>query len=194
MSMNSYTITDFGPSDLLTNTVLGKRRAKTSSEISTIAASLNGLLYAISGSYSVPAGEKLAMNISLAADSVLHTVVTNRGMPVEVMTQHATGSADGIFSAVNTNLCSDDSSPSQGQLYYSATPSGGIVASGYGEIQPSVIACEDSQPSIVVTNDTADTQSVKIFVLIEEIGARNPSFGLTPSTLLQPTTEMSLYG
>ena len=188
------TIQGFGPSDLLTTSKYGIRRSKVSSERSSIAASYNGLLYAISGEYAVAAGAKLAMNLYLASDSVVHRVVTNDGLPVEVRNEHATGSADGIFQSVNTNLCSSDSSPSQGQLYYSATAEGSIVACGHGEIEPSVIACEDGNLSVVVTNTSAGSADVKIFVLFEEIGARNPSFGLTPSTLLEPTTEMSLYG
>ena len=202
----TYTIPDFGPADLLTSEVEGLRRVKvepqntdssrlnTSSEPSIAQAVRNGMVYSITGSYNVAAGQALAMNLSLAAQSIIHKVTTNTGLQSYLYDSHATGVADGIFSTVNLNSCSIDNSPASAQLIYTAAPQGGIMAVGDSVISPFALADDVCNISAVTVNTTNAAKSVFLSILFEEIAARLPGFGLTPSTLLQPGTEMSIYG
>lgn len=182
------------PQSTYTNNVEFLRRIKVSSEPSLAAAVQNGLAYTISGSDVVNANDYLAMNISPAADSIIHKVTTNAGLVIDVYNQHATGVADGIFAAHNMNLNSIDTTPTEGQVYNPATVEGLSVFSGVTSIEPYVIIGFDNKASIVVKNTTGSTTTIKITVTLEEIGQRVPSFGLTASTLLLSGTEMSNFG
>ena len=188
-----YNIKDFGPSDLMTTEVEGIRRLKVSSEDSNIAAAFNGLLYSISASVSVLAGDSLALNLSLAADSVIKSASTVSGLPIALHGDHATGNADGIFLPNNMNQLSIDVSPSQGQLYEQAVANGDLLSAGESVLSLSFITGYQKNSSIVVKNTGSD-QVVFINIVFEEIGERAHVFGLTPSTFLEPTTEMSTYG
>lgn len=182
------------PDDLLTSDVTYIRRQKVSSEPSSISASYNEKLYSISASYSIQAGNSAALNISPASDIVITKAATNEGLPISIYSGHATGTADGIFTPSNMNMCSIDETPTTSQLFYAATAQGNKLDTGYSVIQSSVIACDSNEPSIVVKNTSEVTQVIDIYVLFEEIGPRSPDFGLTASTELEPNTEMSIYG
>lgn len=182
------------PESVYSSTTEALRRVKVSSEPSVAAGALNGLTYAVSGSNSVAAGDFIAMNISPASDILIHKVVTNQGLVFDVYNQHATGTADGIFTAKNLNLISNDVSPAQGQLYTPATSVGDIIFSGISEDNPYIIASFLKTPAILVKNTTGGIATIKITVIFEEIGQREASFGLTASTLLLSNTEMSNFG
>jgi hypothetical protein len=182
------------PQYIYTNDTEAMRRIKVSSEPSIVASIFNGLAYSISGSFSVANNDYLALNFSPAAESIIHKAVTNSGLNIEVRNAVATGTADGIFTATNLNLLSDDSSPAEGQLYSPATPQGSVISAGISSIEPYTICDLDHKPSIVVRNTTGVTTTIRITITFEEIGQRASSFGLTPSTILLSTTEMSDFG
>jgi len=182
------------PDDLLTNDVTYIRRQKVSAEPSSISASYNEKLFSISASYSIQAGNSVALNISPSSSIVITKAATNDGLPISIYSSHATGSADGIFQPSNMNICSVDETPTTSQLFYAVTPQGNKLDTGYGIIQSSVVACESNTPSVVVKNTSGSTQVIDIYVQFEEIGPRSPAFGLTASTELEPNTEMSNYG
>ena len=188
-----YNIQDFGPSDLMTNELINLRRLKVSSEDSSIASALDGFRYSISGTASVQQGNKLALNISLASDAVIKSASTNVGLPISINNQNSNGAADGIFQAHNLNLLSVDVTPSQGQLYEVAVAQGQELVSGIGSLEAGIISGYQKNVSVIVENTEA-LQDVKITVIFEEIGAREPVFGLTASTQLEPNTEISIYG
>jgi len=182
------------PDDLMTNDVTYLRRQKVSSESSSVAAAYNEKLYTIPAKYNIAAGNSIALNISPASEMVITKVVTNSEFSISIYSEHATGSADGIFAPVNMNLCSIDESPTTSQVYYAATAQGSRLDYGHGTLNTSIIACENTKPCVVITNDTLEADLIEIQVQFEEIGPRNPLFGLTASTELEPTTEMSAYG
>lgn len=182
------------PESVYSSTIEALRRVKVSSEPSVAAGVLHGATYAVSGSFSVAAGDFIAMNISPASDVLIHKVTTNQNLVFDVYNQHATGTADGIFLAKNLNLISDDVSPAQGQLYTPATPVGDIIYSGISEDNPYIIASFLKKPAVVVKNTTGGIATIKITIIFEEFGPREASFGLTASTLLLSNTEMSTFG
>lgn len=190
----TYTIQDFGPSDLLTSSRINLRRLKTSSEPSIAGATENGLAYTISGSFTVANGAYLAMNFSPAAESVIHQITVSGDYPIEVYDASATGTADGIFSAINRNLISLDESPAQGQLYYPASLNGDVIAAGVGSASPFVRCGFDVPVCVAALNNSGAEISIRITIEYEEIGPRAPTFGLTASTQIFPETEMSVYG
>lgn len=169
------------------------KRIKTSSEDSSVAAARSGLLYSISASAYVSLGDNLALNLSLAADSVIKSASTVNGLPIALYSDHAAGNADGIFLSNNMNQLSTDESPSQGQLYEQAIPMGSLLSSGESVLPLSFITGYQKNSSILVNNNI-ENQDVFINIIFEEIGPREPAFGLMGSTFLQPTTEMSNYG
>jgi hypothetical protein len=182
------------PQYIYTNDTEAMRRIKVSSEPSIVASVFNGLTYSISGSFSVANNDYLALNFSPAAESTVHRVVTNSGLNIEVRNAVSTGTADGIFNATNLNLTSIDSSPAQGQLYSPATPQGSVVFAGISSVEPYIICDLTHKPSFVVRNTTGATTTIRITITFEEIGQRASSFGLTASTILLSTTEMSDFG
>ncbi len=182
------------PNDVYTNDLEGQRRYKVSSEPSIGAAVFNGFGYTISGTFSVAAGAQLAMNISPASDIIIHKIVTNTNFPIEVYDEQSTGVADGIFIAANMNLLSVDSSPTQAQLYSDAVPQGNAIAAGIAILEPFIVAGFNQKPSVVVKNTGSLTAITRITVTFEEIGPRMSSFGLTASTSLMASTEMSTFG
>lgn len=182
------------PHDIYTNNIEGMRRPKISSEPSIAAATLNGFAYTISGTFATANNDYLAMNLSPASDVLIHKVVVNTGFAIEIYSNHATGTADGIFTAANMNLLSIDSSPTQGQLYSPATPVGDIVAADVTVLTPYVICGQNNKAAILVKNTSGSTATIKITVTFEEIGPRASSFGLTASTVIIATTEMSTFG
>lgn len=192
-TITPFTSVDF-PHDVYTNNVEDQRRYKVSSEPSIGAAVFNGFAYTISGTFSVDAGDYLALNLSPASDIIVHKVVTNAGFPIEVYDALATGVADGIFTSANMNLLSVDSSPTQGQLFSDAVPVGKLISAGVGVLEPYVVAGFNKKPAILVKNTSAVTTVMRLTVTFEEIGPRASSFGLTASTELFATTEMSTFG
>lgn len=194
MATKSYHIEGFGPSDLLTSDNIGIRRSKVSSADSRLSAAINEKLFSIIASYDVASGQKLALNLNFASDVIIHSIFVDSGFPYSIHNQHSTGDADGIFESHELNICSTDVSPSNGQVYYNAIVAGDEIDFSYGLISPYIVACEDSKLSVVATNTSGDTANVKMVVKFEEFGARNPIFGITPTTQLEPETEMSLYG
>lgn len=190
----SYTIPDFGPADLLTSAIENRRRLKTSAESSKAAAAIDQRLFSIVASASVPAGEKLALNITPYAESILHDITVNQGLPVWVYNSHATGTGDGIFAAENLKLSSVDETPTTSQLFLNASPVGSPLLFGQSGIMPNIIFDFLDTPCIVAQNDTAGALVVTISAVFEEIGERSPSVGLTASAVLAAGTEMSVYG
>ena len=190
----TYTIQDFGPSDLLTSAKEGERRVKVSAESSLVSAARDGRLYSAVGAFSVANGQNLAMNMTLSAESVIHSASTIGNHPIYISLGAAEGTADGIFFALNMNACSIDESPAFGQLLYNATMPSQIIAAGVGAVGAIAVADDECGVSIIVTNDSGATKTIAISVVFEEIGERSASFWLTPSTLLHPETEMSIYG
>lgn len=194
MPKDPYIIEGVGPSDLLTSSIEGIRRVKTSSEPSFAASVCDGLAFSVSGSFSVADGTKLAMNFSPASDVQIVRASTNNGLPISVYSEASTGTADGIFEAKNLNLCSVDQSPASAQLFSAATPSGSKLFGGVTAIEPYIYTCEGAPASVVVENNTGATEEVEITMLFVELGPRNPSFGLTATTQIEANTEMSAYG
>lgn len=182
------------PDDLLTSDITYSRALKTSADNPLLAAALNDRAFSIAASYSIPAGQLMALNINFASVVVIRKITTNSGFPVSVVSAHATGMADGLFPAHNINLCSIDETPVSSQVFYNASQVGDTIAAGISTLEPMSVACEDSSPCILVKNTGAVTTDVYINVLFEELSERNPSFGITPTTFLQPDTEMSAYG
>lgn len=165
-----------------------------SSELSEITAAKNGFLYSFSGEHSIADGQYLAMNMTPVAPSIIHSIKSNTGAPVYVYNDESTGSADGILNAINMGFCSVDESPATAQLFYNASPVGDLANRGETELKPLVVVDNTCKPSFLAKNTTGSTLTIFITVIFEEIGARISSIGLTPSTLLEPTTEMSDYG
>ena len=160
--------------------------------LESVTSSLNGRLYSLTGGVLVPQGEKLALNISLAASSVIKSASTVTGLPISLYNDHAIGDAATIYLANNMNQLSDDVSPSQGQLYESAVTQGDLLVHGQSEIEMDFISGYQKNSSVVVENTEPD-QIVFISIIFEEFSDRVLVFGLTPTTLLTPTTEMSDY-
>lgn len=158
------------------------------------AATLDGSLFTITGTYTVSNGETLAFNLFPAADLIIHRVSVNADLPVTAYSMHATGSPDGIFTAAALNLILGNTSPSQGQMYYNAVSQGTILCLGQQTIEPRIVASVGDTPSFSVTNDTGASKALTIVILIEEIGAQADPFGLLPTTNLMDDTEMSVYG
>lgn len=175
------------------NNNVNERRFKVSSQDSSIEAALSGFRHSVSVSANIQSGEKLALNLSLASNAIVKVISSNSGLPILITNQHATGTAGAISGAINLNLLSDDVSPTQGQVYTSAVTQGDILLAGESVIDDGVIAGYQDRLSAVVEN-TGEMQDIAITIVFEEIGDREPLFGLTSSTLLQPNTEMSLYG
>lgn len=182
------------PADFSSYPYIGQRRIKTSADSAMVEAALNDTLFTVSGSYAVLDGESLSFNLYPAADLIVRAVSVDGDYQILAYNDHATGSADGIFTAISVNLIADDISPTQGQLFYNSTAAGSVFFSGSGSIMPAAVAGYGDKPSFFVPNNTGATKTIRITITFEEIGPREPSFGLTPSTLLQPTTEMSNYG
>ena len=182
------------PADFSSYPYIGQRRIKTSADSAMVEAALNDTLFTVSGSYAVPDGQSLSFNLLPAADLIVRSVSVGGDYQIIAYNQHATGSADGIFSAMAVNMTAGDVSPTQGQLFYNSTAVGSVLFSGSRSINPAIVAGFGDQPSFFVKNDSGFEKTIRITITFEEIGPRAPLFGLTPSTLLQPTTEMSTYG
>lgn len=182
--------------DMVTNNnVWGLRRLKTETYSSLGTAIEDGLAYSISGEFpNVMMGDSIAVNFEFASGVLIHKIITNQNLPIKIMSGHATGVADGIFNPVNLNRCSSDISPAEAQIYSSITEVGQVMDRGHGVIYPSLKTCEGLDISVVIENTTGVTLDIYFTVVYEETSPRSPFFGLTPSTIITPTTEMSLYG
>lgn len=182
------------PLDAITDDGYGSQRIKTSTQDSRISALKQDRLHSIVANYTIQAGNLMGVNISPASDLVISKVTCTPSLPIELFDEYATGSADGIFNPVNLNLCSADHSPTSAQVFYGASNSGNGLISGMGVIDTFIMACESSTPCVMVKNTGGLAQDVRVQVLFEETGPRNPSFGLMASTQLTATTDMSQYG
>lgn len=182
------------PSDLLSSFLDGVRKLKVSSTDSVLEAAINECAFTMAGIKDIPAGESIGLNISLAADSIIYSFVVSGGLPFALYSEHATGNADGIVLSEDLNFKSIDVSPTQAQIYEDAVPAGGLVYSSEGSGSINAVAGFGDFPSIMIDNDTGGSVSARFTIVYEELGARNPVFGLTPSTQLEPSTEMSTYG
>lgn len=116
--MNRTFSLDGIPNDILSSDSIGVRRFKTSSEDSKANATMYGLLYSFTGSYSIPSGQSLALNIKFSAPSIIHSITSNNGLRVALYNDSATGTADGILPPINNNLYSIDQTTATSQLFY----------------------------------------------------------------------------
>jgi hypothetical protein len=182
------------PSDMLSSQKIGQRRLKTSSRNELAELIEDGLAYSFTGSYAAADSEVISINLSFSSDVFLRRITANPDFKIEVFDEAATGSADGILAPHNLNLVSGDVSPASAQIFYGSTPQGNRLEVGYSEIDPFVFADETHNPSIAITNNSGTPATVDFVIIYEEVGDRAPLFGLTPSTQLLPTTEMSQYG
>lgn len=182
------------PLDAITDSEYGTQRVNTSSQDSKIYALNSDNLHSISASYIIQSGSSIGLNIAPGSDIIISRVSCSPSLPIIVYNGYATGLADGLFNANNLNLCSEDHSPTNAQVFYSATNTGSPLINGIGSIDSFIKACETTKPSVMVENTTDSSQNIMVQVLFEETGPRNPSFGLMANTQLIATTEMSQYG
>lgn len=182
------------PSDMLSSQKIGQRRLKTSSRNELAELVEQGFAYSFTGSYAAADGEVISINLNFASDVFLRRVTANPSFKIEIFDESATGSADGILEAHNLNLVSDDLTPASAQIFYASTPQGDRLEVGYSEIDPFIFANQDSSACVSITNNSGSAGTVDFVIIFEEVGERAPLFGLTPSTQLLPTTEMSQYG
>jgi len=192
---NSF-ITEQGgiPLDAITDSDYGTQRISTSAQDSKVYALNSNKLHSIAANYIIQAGNSIGLNIAPGSDIVISRVSCSPSLPITVYNGYATGSADGLFNANNLNLCSEDHSPTNAQVFYSATNTGTPLVNGIGSINSFIKACETTTPSVMVENTTGSSQNIMVQVLFEETGPRNPSFGLMANTQLIATTDMSQYG
>lgn len=181
------------PSDMVTSSIIGQRRLKTSSRNELAEVVEDGFAYSFTGSYPASDGEIISINLSFASDVFVRRVTANPDFKIEMFDDDANGSADGILQAHNLNLVSDDITPATGQIFYSSTPQGDRLEVGYSELDPFIFADEASNVSVAITNSSGAPATVDFVIIFEEVGDRAPFFGLTPSTQLLPNTEMSQY-
>lgn len=182
------------PSDMLTSFKIGQRRLKVSSRDEIAEVVEDGFAYSFTGSYAADDGEIISINFTPAADTFIRRVTANPGFKIEIYDLHATGDADGILESHNLNQCSDDVSPASGQIFYSSTPQGNRLEVGYSEVDPYILACQQSETGVSITNNSGQAATVDFVIIFEEVGPRAALFGLTPSTELFAGTEMSTYG
>lgn len=182
------------PFDLFTGAEYGRRELKASAENPIVSAAYSDRAYTLTGTYTVGAGEYLSMNVSFKSDVIIKRVATDLDLPIYIYSDSSTGTADGIVEPVNLNMCSIDVSPTTAQLFYGATPAGSAVSFGHTDYTPYALSCDTDTPSVLVKNTTASSKEITIHVVYEETGPRSPSVGLTATTLLEPNTEMSIYG
>ena len=182
------------PLDAITDSEYGSQRISTSSQDSRVFSLNSDKLHSISASYTIQAGNSIGVNIAPASDIIISNISCLPSLPITVHSSYATGQADGVFNANNLNLCSSDNSPTNAQVFYSATNAGSKLINGVGSIETFIKACELTKPCIMVENTTGTSQDIVVQVLFEETSPRNPNFGLMASTQLISTTEMSQYG
>ena len=188
------TVPQFGPSDLLSSPVEGLRRVKVSSFDGVTEFSLDGMAYSITGAVNLTDGQAVALNITPAAKSIINRVSTNIGNRIGIYSEFATGTSNGEFKPKNINLTSIDQTSTTCISIIDATPAGDQIASMETYLEPDVIVGPNTTPSVVIYNDSGANQDVIFSVLLLEIGPRAEGFGLTPSTQIIGTTEMSDYG
>lgn len=183
------------PYDIYTNDIAQARRIKASSRDSSVDASYNGLLYSFSGSRLLPLGQKLGLNVLAASKTIISSIEIGSDLSYSIYNQHSTGSAGGIINPNNLNLTSLDITPATLEIIDNSTPVGDRLYWTSGETKSSgLIIDENSELSISIENTTTGSVTIKYTIIFEEICARAPYFGLTASTFLEPTTEMSTYG
>lgn len=182
------------PSDMVTSDIIGGRRLKTSSETSLETGVINEIVFSFTSSRSVPAGQKLGLNISAVSATIIHEIIIPTGLEYEIYNDYCTGSADGIVSAKILNFLSVDISPATLQMWDNAVESGDRIFWSDGYPAAHIVVDQDSNPCILIKNNTVSAMTVNFTVIFEEIGERSPAFGLTPATFITPTTEMSTYG
>lgn len=182
------------PSDMLTNFKIGQRRLKTSSRDEIAEVIKNGFAYSFTGSHPAEENELISVNLHFASDVFIRKITTNPGFKIEIFSGHSSGSPDGLMSPHNLNQVSSDVSPATAQIYYESASSGDRLEVGYSEIDPYIFTNTEYDTAVVITNNSGASEVVDFVIIYEEVGSRLSSFGLTPSTELTPTTEMSQYG
>ena len=178
--------------------LVGYRRLKISSQSSLNSANIKGLLYSISVGESenltIASGAYVGFNLQFASDVIVHKIIANTDLLINVYDSYVSGTPDGIYNAVILNGCLEDFSPSSLQIFTGATSNGNLLDFCKEVLPTTLLFCDDNTPSVLLKNIGATTQTLQLAVIFEEIGPRNPSFGLTPTTQLEPDTEMSDYG
>ena len=152
----------------------------------------HGLAYAYNLSGTVPAGETYAVNLhvfALAGVSLQYSDI----YPVKIYAGHSTGSAGAIVDGKNVNCMSIDETPTTGQIITNATPPADILSMfEIGDVN--ALLCAGGDFSIAFENKTAESISMDFSFILGELGPRLPGVGLTSSTELLQTTEMSDFG
>ena len=178
------------PSDLIDGDITYKRRVKTIEGDFSYSIG-QGCGYSFYLEQAVPDTEYISLNVTFASEVIVHSISVNNDLTIDIRNSEAIGEPGATIPAQNLSLCSDDESPASAQVYTDSVPQDTVLFSGVGTLEPKVRSCFGVPFSINSQNNTGSEVVVALTLAFEEAGARESSFGLTPSTLLTETTEMS---
>lgn len=189
----AYTITDFGPDDLLSSDFEGVRRVKTASMSAADVASMNGKLYSFSVPYTIAPSQSLTYNMDLSGKVIIYEIEAD-GANIAVNNQHATGVQSDISQTHSLNLSRPNGFLAYLQKIINPTLNGNTVVACSSPCYPSVVADGSNELSIKLSNAGSESISGFMMIKLESIGDYIAPFGIAGSDLLAPDTEMSIYG
>ena len=152
-----------------------------------------GLSYAYNIEHTIPAGEKIAINFNVFALAIVEVAYSDI-TPVKTYTAPAIGTGGAILTGQNLNCLSIDETPTQAQLFTGNITTQGQLLAMTGIGSANIIICPGTEFGVVLENKETAAQTISLSLVLTEVGERLPSVGLTPSTQITQTTEMSDYG
>lgn len=188
----SYTVQDFGPSDLLSSDREGERRVKTSAMRAEDVASINGKLHAFSVPYEMQIGASKSYNIDLPGDALLYEIIA-KDLTISVNSEQSDGTSFDIHQSRSMNFKIQSDYIAFAQEILDFTLLGYSAVSGNGALYPSIYSDENNPFAVTLTNNTQEVKSGFLAIKFEAFGEYISPFGLTPTVQLLPTTEMSNY-
>lgn len=186
--LNAHTIKDFGPSDLMSSGIEGRRRVKISSEDVFATAVENGMGYAGTVTFEILSGQEVSVKTIHNANTAIR-LVEAKGLTISYVDGDKSGDLMQLGSARSLNSLIDGGYQYSIEVYDGA-PTGDRMLTRDDEItQPYFI---NGGAIIGLKNNGADS-TFTVSLALEGVGLPTVPFMLSAGVDLDANTEMSDY-
>lgn len=135
-----------------------------------ILAAAGGRAFTLTVPYSLAPYALIAVNVSCKITHVMTKASSTADLPISVRTAPSEGQLGGNFKSVNKNLETGGSGLVSGRAVYSPLPRGDVVDSCRQACQPNIVTGPLSNPSVIITNDSASSISGQLTIDFIQFG------------------------
>lgn len=185
--------TDSRASGIIDNTIYSSNdeyaRLKVSSESSVDTATKVGIMHAVSFSLDIANGESVSLYGQYPGETFVRFV--NADSLTVIHARESSGDLSALYSSASLNMSKESQYAAHFELLNNPAYSD-VRLTGDSPLNVGILS--DDYSSIILQNNTGSDVITSVSIGLQSSGNFVFPFGLTTSTLLEPGTEVSIYG